>query len=171
MAAAPAQARTTLRIERTFAASRERVFEAWTDPELLARWLTPPGGTSANADVDLRVGGAWSITMKPPLWPSGRGFGTYLEGKPPARLVFTIAWERIPNGPQSLVSVDFDDLDGARPRSRYSRSGSRPDVGAGLTRGGGVIVLSACGSWSRTARKVAGTTTSGHWRRRWPRSG
>jgi uncharacterized protein YndB with AHSA1/START domain len=113
MAAASPQALTTLHIERTFAASRERVFDAWTDPELLARWLTPPGGSSSNAEVDLRVGGSWSITMKPPLWPSGRAFGTYLEVDPPVRLVFTIAWERMPNGPQSLVRVDFDELDGA----------------------------------------------------------
>jgi uncharacterized protein YndB with AHSA1/START domain len=51
--------------------------------------------------------------MKPPLWPSGRAFGTYLEVDQPARLVYTIAWERLPNGPESLVSVDFDELDGA----------------------------------------------------------
>jgi len=113
MASAPAAARTTLHIERTFGASRERVFEAWTDPELFARWFTPPGGSSANAEIDLRVGGTWSVTMKPPLWPSGRGFGTYLEVDPPARLVFTIAWEGFPNGPQSLVSVEFHELDGA----------------------------------------------------------
>jgi uncharacterized protein YndB with AHSA1/START domain len=89
------------------------VFEAWTEPELLARWSTPPGGSSSEAEIDLRVGGAWSITMKPPPWPSGRGFGTYLEVDPPSRLVFTIAWEGLPNGPESLVSVDFDELDGA----------------------------------------------------------
>ena len=113
MAVAPAQARTTLSLQRTFQASRQRVFEAWIDSELLARWLTPPGGSSSNAEIDLRVGGRWSITMKPPLWPSGRAFGTYLEVDPPKRLVFTIAWERIPNGPESVVSVDFAELDGA----------------------------------------------------------
>jgi uncharacterized protein YndB with AHSA1/START domain len=113
MAAAPTLTGTTLHVERTFRASRERVFEAWTDPELLARWLTPPGGSSSNAEIDLRPGGAWSIIMKPPLWPTGRSFGTYLEVDPPARLVFTMTWERIPNGPESLVSVDFQELDGA----------------------------------------------------------
>jgi uncharacterized protein YndB with AHSA1/START domain len=75
--------------------------------------LTPPGGSSSNAEIDLRPGGAWSIIMKPPLWPTGRSFGTYLEVDPPARLVFTMTWERIPNGRQSLVSVDFQELDGA----------------------------------------------------------
>jgi uncharacterized protein YndB with AHSA1/START domain len=113
MAAAPTRPRTMLQIERTFPVSRERVFEAWTDPELFARWFTPPGGSSWDAEIDLRVGGAWRVNMKPPLWPSGRAFGTYLEVVPPARLVYTLAWERLPNGPQSLVSVEFDELDGA----------------------------------------------------------
>jgi uncharacterized protein YndB with AHSA1/START domain len=110
--AAPPQPRTTLHIERTFEASRERVFEAWTDPELFARWFTPPGGSSSNAEIELRVGGAWRVSMKPPLWPSGRAFGTYLEVDPPARLVYTLAWEGLPNGPQSVVSVEFHELDG-----------------------------------------------------------
>jgi uncharacterized protein YndB with AHSA1/START domain len=113
MAAAPAHAHTTLHLERTFAAPRERVFEAWTDPELFARWFTPPGGSSSNAEIDLRVGGTWCVSMKPPLWPTGRAFGTYLEVDPPARLVYTIAWEGMPNGPESLVRVEFDELDGA----------------------------------------------------------
>src|SRR5438105_6022386 len=112
MAAAPAQARTTLDAERTFAASRERVFEAWTDPELFARWFTAPGGSSSDAEIDLRVGGAWRVSMKAPLWPRGHAFGTYLEVDPPARLVYTIAWEGFPNGPESLVSVEFHELDG-----------------------------------------------------------
>jgi uncharacterized protein YndB with AHSA1/START domain len=113
MAAAPPQPRTTLHIERRFAASRERVFEAWTDPELFARWFTPPGGSSSNAEIDLRVGGVWRVSMKPPLWPSGRACGTYLEVDPPLRLVYTIAWEGFPNGPRSLVSVEFQEVDGS----------------------------------------------------------
>src|SRR3989440_6802039 len=107
MAAAPAQARTTLHIEHTFAASRERVFEAWTETELLARWLRPPGGSFSNAEIDLRVGGAWSITMQAPLWSSGhlpRGRSAHA-----ARLHDRLG--RPAKRPESLVSVDFDELD------------------------------------------------------------
>jgi uncharacterized protein YndB with AHSA1/START domain len=113
MERASVRERTSLRIERTLAAPRERVFEAWTDPQLLARWFTPPGGSSSDAEIDLRVGGSWAVTMTPPLWPSGRGFGTYLEVDPPARLKYTIAWTGFPFGPESLVTVDFHELDGA----------------------------------------------------------
>jgi uncharacterized protein YndB with AHSA1/START domain len=103
--------RTTLHIERRFAASRERVFEAWTDPELFVRWFRPKGGSASDAEIDLRVGGSWCVTMKGPLWP-GRAFGTYMEVDVPARLVYTMAWEGIPLGPESVVTVEFDELDG-----------------------------------------------------------
>src|SRR5919108_2752273 len=81
---------TTLHIERRFAAPRERVFEAWTDPELFVRWFMPKGGSASDAEIDLRVGGSWRVTMKPPVWPAGLAFGTYMEGDPPARLVYTM---------------------------------------------------------------------------------
>jgi len=112
MAAAPARPRTTLHIERRLAAPRERVFEAWTEPELLARWFTPFVGSSSDAEIDLRVGGAWRVKMRSPLWPSCWAFGTYLEVDPPARLVYTLAWERAPFGPETLVTVEFRDADG-----------------------------------------------------------
>jgi len=112
MAAAPARAGTTLRVQRRFAAARERVFEAWTQPELLVRWFTPFVGSSSDAEIDLRVGGSWRVRMKPRLWPAGRAFGTYLEIDPPARLVYTLAWENFPFGPETLVTVEFREADG-----------------------------------------------------------
>jgi len=110
--AAPAAPRTTLRLERRLAASRERVFEAWTDPELLVRWFTPPGGSSYDPEVDLRTGGDWRVTMRRRPWPSYEASGTYLEVDPPARLVYTLTWKRAPFGPDSLVTVEFHEIDG-----------------------------------------------------------
>lgn len=46
-----------LRIERTIAAPRARVFEAFTNPDDLARWSAPEGLDVADGAVDLRVGG------------------------------------------------------------------------------------------------------------------
>ena len=113
MAAAPARAPTMLHVRRRFAAPRERVFEAWTEPDLLVRWFTPFVGSSSDAEIDLRVGGAWRVKMKPRLWPSGHAFGTYLEVEVPSRLVYTLAWEGFPLGPETLVTVEFQDADGA----------------------------------------------------------
>ena len=112
MAAAPPLPRTTLRVERRFAAPRERVFEAWTDPNLLVRWFTPYAGSSSDAEMDLRAGGAWRVRMRPRLWPDGYAYGTYLEVEPPERLVFTLAWKNFPFGPETLVTVELHEADG-----------------------------------------------------------
>ena len=56
-----------LRIERTFDAPVERVFEAWTSEEVLRRWLHGmPGWETPTAEVDLRVGGRIRIVMRDP---------------------------------------------------------------------------------------------------------
>src|SRR5262249_34271724 len=41
-------AETPVRVSRTFEATRQRVYRAWTDPELLIRWF-------ADEDTDMRV--------------------------------------------------------------------------------------------------------------------
>jgi uncharacterized protein YndB with AHSA1/START domain len=56
-----------LRIERTFDAPVERVFEAWTSEEVLRRWLhRMPDWETPTAEVDLRVGGRIRIVMRDP---------------------------------------------------------------------------------------------------------
>ena len=47
----------TLRLRRTFAAPRERVFRAWTVPEEMKQWKAPGDMTTPVAEVDLRPGG------------------------------------------------------------------------------------------------------------------
>src|ERR1019366_7722767 len=56
-----------VRIERTFAASAEDVFDAWTRPEVMRRWFhcAPDWGTP-EAEVDLRVGGTVRVVMRRP---------------------------------------------------------------------------------------------------------
>ena len=57
-----------LRIERTFDAPVERVFEAWTSEEVLRRWLHGmPGWETPTAEVDLRVGGRGPHRHERPL--------------------------------------------------------------------------------------------------------
>ncbi len=94
----------TIEIRRRFPAPIAEVFRWWTEPELLQEWMSPTG--SAEAEVDLRVGGAFRIVM------SGHGaviehVGEYLEIDPPRRLVFT--WASAFTGPQpSLVTVELE---------------------------------------------------------------
>ena len=79
------------RVSRRFAASAERVFDAWIDRAVAGRWLlTTPASETHEARLDARVGGAWTVTDR-------RGgvdytaLGEYLEIDRPRRLVFTFA--------------------------------------------------------------------------------
>jgi uncharacterized protein YndB with AHSA1/START domain len=81
------------RIERTFAASPEEVFDAWTSPDVLQRWWGRANWSPSSLDVDLRVGGGYSLRM---LDADGRPHavgGEYREVERPHRLVYTWCWE------------------------------------------------------------------------------
>src|ERR1700730_7164105 len=75
---------------RVFDAPRQLIYEAWTKPELLKRWLGVFGGWEmAVCEIDLRVGGAYRY-----LWrgPDGAGMGmggAYREIVPAERIVCT----------------------------------------------------------------------------------
>ena len=99
-----------LRLERTITANRERVFAAWTRPELLKLWSAPEGLTVGDdGELDLRVGGRWAVTMLAPDGARHRAFGTYREVTPPARLVYTHAWRRDDgtSTAETTVTVEF----------------------------------------------------------------
>jgi uncharacterized protein YndB with AHSA1/START domain len=107
---------TAVRIERTFSAPAQVVFEVWTSAEALRRWY-PPGADwdTPVAEVDLRVGGRLRIVMRSPKGEEFGGGGEFREIAPPTRLVFTWAWDRpdVAEGTQ-LVEVDFiEHRDGA----------------------------------------------------------
>jgi uncharacterized protein YndB with AHSA1/START domain len=117
---------TAVHVAREYAAPREDVFRAWTEPELFRQWFTPPNGSSPSAELDVRPGGGYRIEMKPPpeLAPTTYVVGTYLEVEPPERLVYTFAWEQLPPREDlgelagleeldSRVTVEFRDLGGS----------------------------------------------------------
>jgi uncharacterized protein YndB with AHSA1/START domain len=76
-------------ITRVFDAPRALVWQAWTDPTMMAQWFGPRGFTSSVPQLDLRVGGALRIVMH---GPDGNDYpmkGVFTEVKAPERLVFT----------------------------------------------------------------------------------
>jgi len=75
-------------ITRVFDAPRQRVWNAWTNPKLLAQWWWPHGLTSPVCEVDARPGGAILIHMSG-LGLVGSMTGIYKEVVPPERLVYT----------------------------------------------------------------------------------
>ena len=50
--------------ERTFAAAQAEVWQAWTDSERFARWYGPQGFTISSIEMDVRVGGEYSLVMR-----------------------------------------------------------------------------------------------------------
>lgn len=79
-------------LTRTFNASADKVFDAWTKPELLKQWFAPMPWTTAKAELDVRVGGASLIVMRSPEGTEFPGHGVYLEVVANSRLVFTDAF-------------------------------------------------------------------------------
>lgn len=97
-------------VSRNIAAPRSKVFNAWLDPKMLAKFMTPmPGTTVPKATSDASVGGRFEIVMKigEDELPHS---GTYKEITPHERLVFT--WESPFSAPDSVVTLDFAEVDG-----------------------------------------------------------
>lgn len=105
-----------LRIQRTFDAPREDVFDAWTSPEVMRRWLAAGHDWSTpHAKVDLRPGGTITVTMAEAGGEPAHTFrGEYLEVSPPERIVFTVEWQGDDaDGVVSTVIVEFlEDAEG-----------------------------------------------------------
>ena len=102
----------TLRMERTYEAPAERVFDAWTSEEVMRRWWhADRDWETPIAEVDLRVGGAVRVVMRDPEKDvEYGGGGQYLEIDPPRRLVFTWYWDG--NDTRQVIEVDFEEADG-----------------------------------------------------------
>jgi uncharacterized protein YndB with AHSA1/START domain len=79
-------------LTRLIDAPCEKVFRAWTDPELLNQWFGPLPYTTPVAELDVRAGGANLIVMCDPEGNAFANRGIYLEVIENERLVFTDAY-------------------------------------------------------------------------------
>lgn len=84
---------TRIVMTRWFAAPRRLVFAALTEPDLLRRWLGAQGWHLIEAQVDLRVGGAWRFVSRGPKGAAMGHGGEYRVVDPPARLVYTETYD------------------------------------------------------------------------------
>ena len=101
--------RTHWEIRRTFGASIDRVFAAFTEPTLMARWMWGGIGRDVEAGADLRVGGCFQVYTTAEQangWSSNRWgmCGLFVEVTPPTRLVYTLHFD----GP-----VGYNQVEGA----------------------------------------------------------
>jgi uncharacterized protein YndB with AHSA1/START domain len=102
-----------VRIERTFAASAEDVFDAWTSPEVMRRWFhcAPDWGTPV-AEVDLRVGGEVRVVMRQPDGTEAGARGEYAVIDRPHRLVMSWTFDDDPSNEQ-LMELFFSESEGS----------------------------------------------------------
>ncbi len=109
------EAPAAVRVARTFAAPREKVFRAWIDPAAVRIWFAPPGAAWTDPlELDARTGGRyrWTVTVGQKVYTI---YGTYREVKPPEKLVFTWEWQNDPDRGESgdsLITVEFHDRGG-----------------------------------------------------------
>lgn len=97
--------------ERVFDAPRDRVFEAFTDPQLIPRWWGPRRMTTIVDEMDVRPGGKWRFISHDCDDKEQCFRGIYREITPPERLVQTFEWEGMP-GHVIVDTVIFEDLGG-----------------------------------------------------------
>ncbi len=76
-------------INRSFAASREQMFQMWTQPEHFARWLPPIGAEMSFIRADIRPGGDAFYFMTFPDGSKMHGRVQYREVQKPERIVYT----------------------------------------------------------------------------------
>ena len=69
----------TLTITRTFDAPLKLVWEAWTQPEHIAKWWGPPGMDVNVVEHNFSVGGAWKYVMPMPNGGEFISEGVYKE--------------------------------------------------------------------------------------------
>jgi uncharacterized protein YndB with AHSA1/START domain len=113
---------SSVRIQRHFDASPERVFDAWTNPEIARKWLfTTPASEKNTTEMDPRLGGKWTIAdTRDGL--DYKALGEYVEFDRPRRLVFTFGMPQFseefarviveiePEGTGSILSITHERL-------------------------------------------------------------
>jgi uncharacterized protein YndB with AHSA1/START domain len=112
----------TLRIERSYRAPAEAVFDAWTSEEVIRRWWhAEHDWETTEAEVDLRVGGIVRVVMRDPGKDAEYGGGGhYTEIDRPNRLAFTWLWDG--NDTRQLIELEFEERDGVTA-VRFTHSG------------------------------------------------
>jgi uncharacterized protein YndB with AHSA1/START domain len=133
---------------RVFAAPREVLFRAFSDPAVLARWWGPSGFTNRFEVFELRADGAWRFTM---VGPDGVEYPTvsaFEDVVPPERIVF---WHLEP-GHRFRMTMTFD-VEGAGTRVTWRMEF---DSAAEVERVGKLVTEGNEQNFDRLAAEVAG---------------
>jgi len=128
-----------VQIRRRVRASAEQIFDLWTKPELMVRWMSPfLGAVDCKATCDLRPGGAFSLVMSSQE-ASREVSGTYVVIDRPRKLVFT--WiGPLTNNVNTLVTVELNPRGDETELVLTHERLPTPAIHEGHTRGWGHIL-------------------------------
>ena len=101
-------------MRRTFDAPRDLVWDAFTKPELLQRWLGVRGGwTLPICEMDLTVGGRYRWVWRGPGGEEMGAGGVFREIEPPERIVATERFDDAWYEGEALVTTELAEQDGS----------------------------------------------------------
>lgn len=101
-------------IERSLSASPQKVYEAWTNPEVLVKWWGPVGMSIPVCEMDVVEGGNWKTTMANDEGGEYTVTGQYKTLSPHDHIAFTWAWsqEDGSRGHETIVNVVLEETSG-----------------------------------------------------------
>jgi uncharacterized protein YndB with AHSA1/START domain len=102
-------------IAREFDAPRERVWDAFTNPELIPQWWGPRETTTTVDKLEARTGGDWRFVHQNADGTETAFRGTFREVTPPERISWTFEWDGMP-GYVSVDQTEFEDLGDGRTK-------------------------------------------------------
>ena len=111
-------------IVRTFDASPEALFEAWTNPAEFGRWFGTESTAVEDVRMDVRVGGSWTARMILGDGAEIGWHGSYLEVDPPHHLVLSLS-DR-PGDQFERVSVHLKKIEGGTEMTFTQSGGHMP---------------------------------------------
>ena len=104
-------------IEREFDASRELVFKACTDPQLIPQWWGPRYLSTEVDKMDVRPGGEWRFINRDAEGKAYAFHGVYHEVLAPERIIDTFEFEGLPEtGHVTLETMKLEELPGGRTK-------------------------------------------------------
>ena len=126
---APA-AENELVLTRLIGAPRDKLFRAWTEPELMKQWFCPRPWITPVIETDVRPGGSSYVLMRGPDGTEFPNHGVYLEVVKNERLVFTDAYTKawVPSAkPFMTAIITFEDEGGETRYTARARHWNKED--------------------------------------------
>ena len=95
----------TLTLRRAFGVPRERVYAAWTDPALFAKWIGPVGIPCTLLDMNPTEGGTFRLDMHLPEGRTIHVAGRFIRLDPPNRIDLT--WGAADGSVTTAITIHF----------------------------------------------------------------